>query len=176
LSLNQDANKGKVRGRNQKVVQVPKIPQVLKNADFYSFFNMLNDVKREFLFGPEEQDLESESATYKMQLGLSSGHANVNANANARNQVQRAIDDSASSCYGSATDTEDSDSGTSPSNRPALYNETAVNRVASELKKHLRGIHDLLDQLALSADFISNRYLDEVEGQSAVSDKEQFMF
>lgn len=148
-----------------------KVPAVLKNVDFYSFFNMLNDIKREFLFGPEEEDRESESDTYRMQLGLGSGHTS------AGRVARMKADDAASSCYGSGTDTEDSDSGIAPSPPLPGPGDKTVLRVAHELKGHLRGIHDLLDQLAISADFITNRYQEEIEGQGSKGEREeQFVF
>ena len=167
------------------------VPTCLQGADLYAFFQMLNDVKKEFLYGTEDEQehLVRRESEYKLQLGLavtvksppvSSQPGLISSNDRSMSSVSEYGSGSSSSSNGSPPDTPE----TVPTKvghlalALAAGSPGSIANLAATLRGHMRGIHDALHELAAAADYISTRYQQDIEPQSSspCASSEEFMY
>lgn len=138
------------------------IPSPLNNTDLHSFYQMLNDVKKELLWG---QGSGSQSTSQQFVLGNGIiNRANSLASSRAIKHSCQSSEDSlgslGSSASSSVSDTE-SDADSMITDRDSIDDHTS--HLAVAFRHHLHGLNTILHQLADSADYLSYRYQEELE-------------
>uniref|UniRef100_V5HK21 Putative thyroid hormone-inducible hepatic protein spot 14 n=1 Tax=Ixodes ricinus TaxID=34613 RepID=V5HK21_IXORI len=126
-------------------------PANLTHTDLYSFYNMLNDVKNELLWGPSTA---ATSAAIPLTGALMRPPPK---------HTRQPSDDSLGST-GSTSDT-DSDVDSVVTDRGADSLEHSLH-LAAAFRHHLQGLHAILHQLADSAGYLACRYQEEVDASS----------
>lgn len=147
---------------------LPRIPTALNNADLHSFYLMLNDVKKELLWGPGTAPATQTSHGYVMHNTSSINRSNsVASNSSAielKHNRQCCTEDSLGSLGSTASSTvsdSDSDVDSMITDRDSIDDHTSHLSVA--FRHHLQGLQSILQQLADSADYLSSRYQEEVD-------------
>lgn len=158
------------------------IPSALANTDLHSFYQMLNDVKKELLWGGQGGTIITTQASHHPLQYLSNGLMNRSnsisssnttttsssltptPNAIKHSQCQSQSEDSlgslGSSASSSVSDTE-SDADSMITDRDSIDDQSS--HLAVAFRHHLHGLHSILHQLADSADYLSFRYQEEIE-------------
>lgn len=159
-------------------------------ADMYAFFGMLNDVKKELLWG--NGSAESQKATTSVAShgsgrwrrtsphsslaytnSNSSGVSSTGSSKHARqpsDESLRSLGSTASSDH--ELDETDSEVASSVSDGPdgasslQSVDESSLH-LAAAFKHHLQGLHTILHQLADSADHLSSRYQEDLDAGSS---------
>ncbi|XP_050043506.1 mid1-interacting protein 1A [Dermacentor andersoni] len=124
-------------------------PANLMQTDLYSFYNMLNDVKNELLWGPSAAATSAVVPLTGALLRPPPKH------------TRQPSDDSLGST-GSTSDT-DSDVDSVVTDRDGLEQSL---HLAAAFRHHLQGLHAILHQLADSADYLACRYQEEVDASA----------
>ncbi|XP_064456290.1 mid1-interacting protein 1A-like [Ornithodoros turicata] len=124
-------------------------PSNLTHTDLYSFYNMLNDVKNELLWGPSTA---ASSAVIPMPSMMRPP----------AKHTRQPSDDSLGST-GSTSDT-DSDVDSVVTDRGESLEHSL--HLAAAFRHHLQGLHAILHQLSDSADYLTCRYQEEVDASS----------
>lgn len=160
-------------------------PPGLQHQDLYSFYTMLKDVKNELLWGPTSLGSTlfpvagslsgmssprrpptsmmsmSMSMTTGMTMGMSMGMTM------GMTTPRQPSDDGLGSSTGCSSDQDtDSDFESIMTDRDSMIMEQ-TSHLATAFRHHLHGLHAILHQLADSADYLSNRYQEEIEASSA---------
>lgn len=169
-----------------------RIPPALANTDLYSFYVMIHDVKKELLWGPATGVvLAAATSMPATSSGRSTPRTStVTAPASflmehqqqmilqkqqqlQQNQVhhRQPSDDSLRS-LGSTASSSDPDTD---SEADSLLTDRMTDResmdehtshLATAFRNHLQGLHTILHQLSDSADYLSVRYQEEIDGCS----------
>lgn len=126
-------------------------PPNLTHTDLYSFYNMLNDVKNELLWGPSTTATVAAIPLTGALIRPPPKH------------TRQPSDDSLGST-GSTSDT-DSDVDSVVTDRAGDSLEHSLH-LAAAFRHHLQGLHAILHQLADSADYLACRYQEEVDASS----------
>lgn len=141
-----------------KLTKVP-VPPVLTHTDLHSFYLMLNDVKKELLWGPVSQ--HNVTTTLTPFNGRSSPPE--------LKHMRQPSDDSLGS-LGSTASSSASDQDTDSEVDSLMTDKDSVDEHTSHLatafRHHLQGLHTILHQLANSADYLSSRYQEDIDASS----------
>lgn len=144
----------------------PRIPCALSKADLHSFYLMLNNVKKELLWGPGTVTSSRQTSHgYAMCSTSSSESSSVASGASTVQLKQHSRQcsemDSIGSLGSTASSDTDSDADSMITERDSIDDHTSHLSVA--FRHHLQGLHSLLHQLSESADYLSTRYQEEVD-------------
>lgn len=143
-------------------VKMQRIPPALANTDLHSFYLMLNDVKKELLWGPG-----TAQATATTMVPVS-GRSSPRELGSKHGHVRQPSDDSLGSLGSTASSSSDqdtdSDADSMMTDRDSIDEHTS--HLASAFRHHLQGLHTILHQLADSADYLSSRYQEEIDASS----------
>jgi len=162
-----------IAGKNNK-----RIPPALANTDLYTFYLMLQEVRKELMWGPGTAAASVATSTSSLTQGLSAmtigtrltcpnlcdslqSKSHSSRRAPSDDSGLRSLGSSASSDHD--TDSE-VDSLTTSVDRESVDEHTS--HLASAFHHHLQGLHTILHQLADCADYLSSRYQEEIEGSS----------
>lgn len=169
-----------------------RVPPALANTDLYSFYLMLNEVKKELLWGPgtgavaaatmgsslmasgrssPRECIHSSSSIASSVLTSSSStsinHFN-NQQSSTKQHSRQPSDDSlgslGSSTVSSSEQDTDSEVDSLLTDRDSVDEHTS--HLAAAFRHHLQGLHTILHQLADSADYLSSRYQEEIDASS----------
>lgn len=141
-------------------------PKAVEGADLYSVFQMLNGLKKDFMYGAEGEEIEEEDYSHTCGIKINNGHQGSVANGS-----RRCSKENLSCCESGYEDSASTDSGDGTAASDASNTiENKSEFLANELKTHLRGIYDILHQLSDTADFITTKYHDDIEGENGTSD------
>lgn len=163
----------KLRDMDMPSAKESHVPPALANTDLYSFYLMLNDVKKELLWGPGT----GVAAAATLVAGSSGRSSPRDSTSSLKQHVRQPSDDSLRSLGSTAsssdadTDSESidsvlmSDRDTSSSTTGATADEH-TSHLAAAFRHHLQGLHTILHQLAESANFLSSRYQEEIDASS----------
>uniref|UniRef100_T1J4R9 Mid1-interacting protein 1 n=1 Tax=Strigamia maritima TaxID=126957 RepID=T1J4R9_STRMM len=124
------------------------VPRAVMNTDLYSFYNMLNSIKTELIWGAANGSPAGPKASASTTNGKKA-------------QARRASTISLHSCSDSDMESESStefDSGLE-------FDEQSV-RIANAFRQHLSGLFHSLHQLTESANYLTSRYQEVVGGTS----------
>ncbi|KAJ6222120.1 hypothetical protein RDWZM_000665 [Blomia tropicalis] len=150
-----------LKSSNQSAIN--GIPSTLTNTDLHSFYLMLNNVKKELLWGPGS--MPSTSHGYAMRgTNIAIDRANSIVSSRPIKHSRECSDDSLGSLGSTASSTAsdtDSDIDSMLTDRDSIDDHTSHLSVA--FSHHLQGLHSILHQLADSADYLSTRYQEEVD-------------
>lgn len=137
-----------------------RVPSTLANADLHSFYLMLNNVKKELLWGPGT--LPQTSHGFVMRNSSIERTSSVASSRELKHSHQSS-DDSLGSLGSTASSTSDTDSEADSliTDRDSIDDHTSHLSVA--FRHHLQGLHSILHQLADSADYLSSRYQEEID-------------
>jgi len=136
------------------------IPPALANTDLYNFFVMLNDVKKELLWGP---GTAAAAVATMMQPMTASDHCSPRGT----KHIRQPSDDSLRSLGSTASSSDpetDSDVDSMLTDRDSVDEHSS--HLAAAFRHHLQGLHTILHQLADSAEFLLSRYQEDVEASS----------
>lgn len=161
-----------IPGKNNK-----RIPPALANTDLYTFYLMLQEVRKELMWGPGTAAASVATSTSSLTQGLSAmtigarlTSPNLCDSLKSKSQSSRApSDDSGLRSLGSSASSSDQDTD---SEVDSLIDRESVDEhtshLASAFHHHLQGLHTILHQLADCADYLSSRYQEEIEGSSSL--------
>lgn len=146
-----------------------RIPSALSNADLHSFYLMLNDVKKELMWGTGTVTPASHSYLMSSNGGggliINRSNSVVSSHELKHTHSRQTSDDSlgslGSSASSSASDT-DSEADSMITDRDSI-NDDHTTHLAAAFRHHLQGLHSILHQLADSADYLSSRYQQEID-------------
>lgn len=131
-----------------------RVPPALANTDLHSFFCMLNDVKKELLWGP---------GTAAMMIPMS-GRSSPRELKHIRQPSDDSLGSLGSTASSSSDQDTDSDADSMMTDRDSIDEHTS--HLAAAFRHHLSGLHTILHQLADSADYLSSRYQEEIDASS----------
>mgnify|MGYP002717910479 CR=1 FL=1 len=153
----------KLRDMDIPSVKSQRIPPALANTDLHSFYLMLNDVRKELLWGP----LTAASAMIHV-TGRSSPESNqLKHFRQPSDDSLRSLGSTASTASSSDQDTDsDADSMMTDRDRDRDSIDEHTSHLAAAFRHHLQGLHTILHQLADSADYLSSRYQEEIDASS----------
>ena len=176
--------------KDMDVATMTGLPAPLtRNNGLYHFYHMFKDVKNELLWGPGtgESAMMIASPSSVTSIGYS-GRSSPKEPSSLTSTISSDMNESLSSFHSSrstgsnntrssspgssaASSTNNSDdSESSPGDLDSDSTESSVDeetsRLAATFRHHLQGLHAILTQLADSADYLSNRYQEEVEASS----------
>jgi hypothetical protein len=147
----------KLRDMDMPSAKMVRIPPALANTDLHSFFLMLNDVKKELLWGPGTQ----QNTTSLMPLSGRSSPRDLK-------HIRQPSDDSLGSLGSTASSSSDQDTDSEAdslmTDRDSVDEHTS--HLAAAFRHHLQGLHTILHQLADSADYLSSRYQEDIDASS----------
>lgn len=165
-----------------------RVPPALANTDLYSFYLMLNEVKKELLWGPgtgavaaatmgssllasgrsSPRDTCIHSSSSIASSVLTSSSASINKSQITKQHSRQPSDDSlgslGSSTVSSSEQDTDSEVDSLLTDRDSVDEHTS--HLAAAFRHHLQGLHTILHQLADSADYLSSRYQEEIDASS----------
>lgn len=182
-----------------------RIPPALANTDLHSFYLMLNDVKKELLWGPGTAKAAAATMTHSSassnvvsqtpvfghghghsprSSGLGSGSTGGSSYTSSQpsicardlKHIRQPSDDSLgsmdsssgtpslSASSGHSDQDTDSEADSMLNDNSAPGNDEHTSHLAAAFRHHLQGLHTILHQLADSADFLSSRYQEEIDG------------
>lgn len=154
----------KSRKNGQTDVQSNDKPFVLTNGDLFSFYNMLNQMKKDLLWGNGNiANLDCPTST--------SSETQANYEIKKSKHTRQPSDDSlgslgstistGSTLSNSDQETDDSQTDSFFTDRDSM--EEHKSHLAESFRYHLQGFHTILNQLADSADYITARYQQEID-------------
>ncbi|KAI1285931.1 hypothetical protein HDE_11393 [Halotydeus destructor] len=169
-----------------------RIPPPLTNTDLYCFYVMLNDVKRELLWGLGSGVSLAPLVRYNQSRSASATTASItssSSNSNVQQQplatplqqllpskqhVRNRSDDSLRSLGSTASSSSDQDTDSEVDSllteRTDRENSSIVDEhtlhLAAAFRQHLQGLMTILHQLADSADYLSSRYQEDIDASS----------
>lgn len=144
-----------------------RIPSLIGRTDLHSFYLMLNDVKKELVWGPgtiasHELMLASSSSPPRgssVMINRSVSSVASSQDLKARRQTSEySLGSSAASSISSDTE---SDADSMITDRDSIEDQSS--HLAVAFRHHLQGLHAILHQLADSADYLSTRYQQDIE-------------
>jgi len=156
-----------ISGRRNK-----RIPPALANTDLYSFYLMLQEVRKELLWGPGTAAASAATVTSISSLSaMTAGRLTLTRSDSlqSKNHSRQPSDDSLRS-LGSTASTSDQDTDSEVDSLMTSVDRESVDEHTSHLatafRHHLQGLHTILHQLADCADYLACRYQEEIEGSS----------
>jgi hypothetical protein len=148
----------KLRDMDIASPKLQRIPPALANTDLHSFYLMLNDVRKELLWGPGTGSVAT--ANLIPLSGRSSPRE--------LKHIRQPSDDSLGSLGSTASSSSDQDTDSEAdsmiTDRDSIDEHTS--HLAAAFRHHLQGLHTILHQLADSADYLSSRYQEEIDASS----------
>jgi len=150
-----------------------KVPVMLRGGgDPYTFYNVLNSVKNDLIWGPtsnddeeDEDDLSSSSSTSALTSGTSwsdpSTPTTTTGSSNMKRHVRRQSTLSNISMI-STSDAESEGSNVSEGGDSGVDPEDSTEAVTATLRNHLMGLQSCLTHLTNTASYITERYQEEV--------------
>lgn len=154
------------------------IPPCLRNADLYTFYSMLNEVKHELLGDPSNMStlncITSPSTTNdhlsresKSTPSAFNGAYNKDIMNRACKHTRQPSDDSLGSLGSIISSDLETDSETDSllADRDSTSGEHTAH-LAAVFKHHLQSLHTILHQFADAADYLSVRYQQEIDSSS----------
>ncbi|XP_054167425.1 mid1-interacting protein 1-like [Oppia nitens] len=140
-----------------KTNRCPPIPPTLANTDLHSFYLMLNDVKKELLWGPASQ--------HNTNLMAFNGRTSPRDLKHVRQPSDDSLGSLGSTVGSSSSDQDtDSEADSLMTDRDSIDEHTS--HLAAAFRHHLQGLHTILHQLADSADYLSSRYQEDIDASS----------
>jgi len=149
-----------------------KVPVMLRGGgDPYTFYNVLNSVKNDLIWGPtsnddeeDEDDLSSSSSSSALTSGTSWSDPNTptTTNNNLKRHVRRQSTLSNISMI-STSDAESDGSTVSDGGDSGVDPEDSTEAVTATLRNHLIGLQSCLTHLTNTASYITERYQEEVQ-------------
>lgn len=140
------------------------------HRDLYKLFNVLNEVKTELLW-PESATTTMSSPD--VSLGYSSASACnsliSNSSASSSSNEDESMGSFDSRSTGSDYESGDLDSVSAESTSAESSVDEETSRLAATFRYHLQGIKAILNSLGDSADFLSDKYQEEVESTTTSS-------
>jgi len=132
------------------------IPPTLAKTDLHSFYLMLNDVKKELLWGTAAQHNPTPVPYSERSSPRDLKH------------IRQPSDDSLGSLGSTASSSSDQDTDSEAdslmTDRDSIDEHTS--HLAAAFRHHLQGLHTILQQLADSADYLSSRYQEDIDASS----------
>ena len=132
---------------------------VFVNSDLFKFYNMLNEIKKELLWG-------NGNITNATNLEFSNpiDHQNfiINRNKHTRQPSDDSLGSLSSNLFYSDQEMDDSETDSFLTDRDSI--DEPKSHLAESFRYHLQGFHTILNQLADSADYITARYQKEIDG------------
>uniref|UniRef100_T1J372 Mid1-interacting protein 1 n=1 Tax=Strigamia maritima TaxID=126957 RepID=T1J372_STRMM len=122
------------------------VPRVVMNTDLYSFYNMVNAIKTELIWGAAKEDKAPKASA---------------SSTNGKKAQDRRESTISSVHSGSDSDVE-SDSSTE-FDSGLEFDEQSV-QISNAFRQHLTGLFNSLHQLTESANYLTNRYQEVVGG------------
>ena len=178
--------------RDMDVPSTTGLPAPLtSNNGLYHFYNMFKDVKNELLWGPgtgesammiassagsigysgrssPKEPSSLTSLASDMNESLNSFHSsNSTRSTGASSSLRSSSPGSSAASSSNNSDDCESSSGDLDSISTESSVDEETSRLAATFRHHLQGLHAILSQLADSADYLSNRYQEEVEASSS---------
>jgi len=140
-----------------------RVPSALTSADLHSFYLMLNNVKKELLWGPGT--VPQTSLGYVMQRNTSAMTINDRSSEASRElkQCSRQCSDDSLGSLGSTASSSASDTDSDADSFLTDSIDDHTSHLSAAFRHHLQGLHSILHQLADSADFLCARYQEEVD-------------
>jgi len=148
----------KLRDMDIPSPKLQRIPPALANTDLHSFYLMLNDVKKELLWGP------GTASTVSANLIPLSGRSSPRELKHIRQPSDDSLGSMGSTASSSSDQDTDSEADSMITDRDSIDEHTS--HLAAAFRHHLQGLHTILHQLADSADFLSSRYQEEIDASS----------
>ena len=129
-----------------------RIPAALAHCDLHSFYLMLDEVKKDLLWGPGTGAVAA--ATTAAADGRTCGTSHV-----------RQLSDESLACLSAAGSDTDSEVDSLLTDRDSVASDEQqhTSHLAQAFRHHMLGLHTILHQLADSADFLCVRYQEEVD-------------
>lgn len=134
------------------------------HRDLYNLYNVLNEVKDELLW-PESATTSMSSP--EVSLGYSACNS-LTSNSSASGTEDESMGSFDSRSTGSDYESGDLDSVSAESTAESSVDEE-TSRLAATFRYHLQGIKAILNSLGDSADFLSDRYQEEIESTTSSS-------
>ena len=167
-----------MRTLNHHAVCALSKPSILINSDLYTFYNMLNEIKKELLWGNGDissvtnfMSCSSENRNHSFDCNQSSfcknNHARQPSVASLGSvglTLSSVSTVSTLSTSNSDQETDDSETDSLLTERDSIDEHTS--RLAGSFRFHSQGLHNILDQLTDAATYISARYQQELESSS----------
>lgn len=145
-----------------------RIPMLLGRTDLHSFYLMLNDVKKELMWGPgniasHEFMLASSASSQRIgsRVMINRSVSSVASSQDLKARRQTSDDSLGSSAASSISSDTESDADSMITDRDSIEDQTS--HLAVAFRHHLQGLHAILHQLADSADYLSTRYQQDIE-------------
>lgn len=144
------------------------VPSTLTNTELYNFYLMLNDVKKELLWGSSFSSMmtpASHEFVFNNGTLLNRSSSVTSGSQTSKHSPQLSSDDCltslASSLSSNASDTE-SDADSMITERDSITDDSTSHLFVT-FRHHLQGLNAILHQLSESADYLSSRYQEEIE-------------
>jgi len=149
-----------------------KVPVMLRGGgDPYTFYNVLNSVKNDLIWGPtsnddddDEGDLSTSSSTSALATGMqwSDPHTPTSTNSiNMKEHIRRQSTLSNIS-MNSTSDAESDRSSNVSEGDSGVDPEDSTEAVTATLRNHLIGLQSCLSHLTNTASYITDRYQEEI--------------
>ena len=165
------------------------VPPALANTDLYSFYVMLQDVKKELLWGPGTVAAATMGSTNLGRTTFSSGRSTPKSTSTTTasllleqqqllqcKRYHRPASEYSLQSLGSTASSSASSSDTdSEVDSPIVDLTDRMDRdsvdednshLTTSIRHHLQGLHTMLHQLAESADYLSFRYQEEIDAST----------
>ncbi|XP_015791795.1 uncharacterized protein LOC107368487 [Tetranychus urticae] len=160
------------------------IPPCLANADMYSFYIMLNDVKEELLWGPSSISsfghvtgdgccttgrdkscctVGSNRLTASLGAIVLTGGGGGPGRVTGRHSRQPSADESLGSLGSTASSSDLETDSEADSFIKDKELDDATLHIAQAFRHHLQALHTILHQFADAADYLSLRYQEEID-------------
>lgn len=150
-----------------------RVPPALTNTDLHSFYLMLNDIKKELVWGGGSNiNVPPTSHNYSIngrclitpnRTTSSSPNNSVNSMKITCPPRQMLEQDSLGSSASSTMSDTDSEVDSMITDRDSIDEAGNPSHIGVAFRHHLQGLHSMLHQLADSADYLSTRYQTEIE-------------
>jgi len=147
-----------------------KVPVMLRGGgDPYTFFNVINSVKNDLIWGPtsnddedDHDDLSSSSSSSAINSGTSWSDPSTptSTNNNHKRHVRR--QSTLSNISMNSSDIESDSSNVSEGGDSGCDTEDSTEAVTATLRNHLVGLQTCLAHLTNTASYITERYQEEV--------------
>jgi hypothetical protein len=148
----------KLRDMDIPSPKLQRIPPALANTDLHSFYLMLNDVRKELLWGPGTGSVATAN------LIPFSGRSSPRELKHIRQPSDDSLGSLGSTASSSSDQDTDSEADSMITDRDSIDEHTS--HLAAAFRHHLQGLHTILHQLADSADYLSSRYQEEIDASS----------
>lgn len=149
-----------------------KVPVMLRGGgDPYTFFNVINSVKNDLIWGPtsnddedDEQDDLSSSSSSAINSGTSWSDPSTPTSTTNNNNLKRHVrrQSTLSNISMTSSDIESDGSNVSEGGDSGVDPEDSTEAVTATLRNHLVGLQTCLAHLTNTASYITERYQEEV--------------